>query len=93
MAWKIKDEWIDLRQSRHVVLFHNPDTGAEHQLIHEFNVPACPHCGHPHMIEQKPVDFESIKAEVHAALHAHHRRSMEYHEKHKNVRLGTGPKA
>ena len=57
MAWEIKDEWIDLAQARHVVVFHNPQVlvpsanGAgkhvpvEHHLIHEFKLKACPHCG------------------------------------------------
>ena len=45
MAWKIKDEWIDLAQGKHVVIFHNTDIGAEHHLIHEFKLAACPHCG------------------------------------------------
>lgn len=57
MTWAIKDEWIDLAQAKHVVIYHNPDVlisaqaGAkpvpvEHHLIHDFASPACPHCGH-----------------------------------------------
>lgn len=58
MAWQIKDEWIDLAQGKHVVVFHNPDVlvpsrsssllsvPVEHHLMHEFKLPSCPHCGH-----------------------------------------------
>ena len=55
MAWQIKDEWIDMAQSRHYVIYHNPDilvemkpgvkAPLEHHLIHEFKMDSCPHCG------------------------------------------------
>lgn len=105
MAWKIKDEWIDLAQGRHTVQYHNPDvlvphpeTGApvpvEHHLHHEFKLKACPHCGHANVDKQGiPVDFAKRKTDVHEALHAHHSHMMQYREKHPQVRMGTGPKA
>lgn len=102
MAWQIKDEWIDLAQGHHKVIFHNPDVQipnadgklvpVEHHLTHDFKLPACPHCGH---VKEKPaeeIDFHAYKTAMHQALHAHHRQLMEYREKHKNVRIGTGPK-
>ena len=67
MAWQIKDEWLDLAQARHVVIYHNPDVTieiedantkrkkqvpVEHHLIHHFAADACPHCGH--VKERKP---------------------------------------
>ncbi len=93
MAWQIKDEWIDLAQARHTVIFHNPDTAAEHHLIHEFNLVACPHCGVPRIDSAwKPIDFEKMKTDTFAKLNAHHQTVMKYCAQHARVRLGTGPK-
>jgi len=91
MAWKIKDEWLDLAQAQHYVVFHNPDIGAEHHLIHSFKLDACPTCGQP-KDSTGPVDFEAVKASTLAALNAHHTQVMQYREKHSRVRLGSGPK-
>ncbi len=91
MSWKVKDEYLDLAQARHVVVFHNQDTGAEHHLLHEFSLPACPHCG---VVQAQPgqlLDFEKVKADTLAKLHAHHRAVMNYREKHLRVRLGSAP--
>lgn len=93
MAWQIKDEFIDLAKARHVVIFHNPDTGSEHHLVHHFNLAACPHCGVPKVGSDKnPIDFHQKKAETLAALHAHHQTLLRYRELHPRVRLGTEPK-
>lgn len=93
MTWRIHDEFIDLSQSRHVVVFRNGDTGAEHQLIHEFHVEACAHCGHAKVDEQgEPIDFHQHKSDTLEALNAHHRKSLHYHAKHPHVRIGSGPK-
>ena len=93
MAWQIKDEWIDLQQARHTVIFTNPDTGAEHHLIHEFNFVSCPHCGQAQpTLQNGKVDFDLIIQATLAQLNAHHQKAMEYYSKHRTVRLGTGPK-
>jgi len=91
MAWLIKDEWLDLAQARHVVIFHNPDTKAEHHLIHHFNLKACPTCGQANE-QPAPVDFEKLKADTLASLKAHHQTVMQYRNKFSHVRLGNGPK-
>lgn len=106
MAWEIKDEWVDLAQGHHRVIFHNPDVlvpgrlrnmdvmvPVEHHLTHEFKLKACPHCGHANADEQgEPIDFAKVKAEQQAALNAHHKQLMEYRAKHPQVRIGNGPK-
>jgi hypothetical protein len=91
MSWTIYDEFIDLARARHVVIYRNADTGAEHQLSQEFNLPSCPHCG---MLQggTEPVDFLKLKADTLTALHVHHRTLLNYREKHPNVRLGDAPK-
>lgn len=92
MSYKIKDEFMDLAAGRHVVIFHNADTGHEHHLINHFNVKACPTCGLP-----KPgangelVDFAQIKADTLAALEAHHKQVMDYRSKHAHVRIRSKP--
>ena len=92
MSWQIKDQWIDLAQAKHTVVFHNPDTGAEHHLINSMAVPACPHCGAPQFSESNPVDFMKHQADTLQALNQHHQRLLAYREKHRHVRLGNGPK-
>ena len=93
MSWKIHDEWLDLAASRHVVIFRNSDTGAEHHLIHEFKLSACPHCGRPSSTEETALaDFRKMRDDTLFALQAHHRKVMRYQEQHKNARLGNGPK-
>lgn len=106
MAWQIKDEWIDLSRGHHYVIFHNPEvlvppppgvagkhTPVEHHLIHEFKVPACPHCGHVKQTEAgETIDFTEQKNQELAALNAHHALMMAYSGKHRGVRLGRGPK-
>lgn len=85
MAWHIKDEWLDLVGMRHVIHFHNPDYGPEHpghQLIHLI----APENG------AITIDFEKMKADELAKLHAHARQLMEYRQKHAQVRAGKGPK-
>lgn len=104
MAWEIKDEWIDLAQAHHTVVFHNPDVlvdygngkpePVQHHLKHEFKLNACSHCGHPKVDEDgEPVDFHQVKADVHESLKAHHSQMMQHREKHPRVRIGSGPKA
>lgn len=104
MAWAIKDEWIDLAQARHVVVFHNPDVlvaqpngkmaPAEHHLINEFKLAACPHCGQVKTdAKNEPVDFHKTKADTLTALNAHHKQLMAYTGQHRGVRMGTGPRA
>lgn len=104
MAWEIKDEWIDLSQGHHTVVFHNRDVlvdgddgrpvPVEHHLKHQFKLDACPHCGHAkHNAEGEPLDFHKVKTDVHEALKAHHNTMMQYREKHAHVRLGSGPKS
>lgn len=88
--WKVKDEFIDLAQARHVVIFHNQDTGAEHHLIHHFNVNACPTCGHVKQ-NTEGTDFQKVKVDTLLSLNDHHKRLMQYREKHPHVRLGNGP--
>ena len=90
MSWQIKDEWIHLEQSRHVVVFHNRDTGTEHHLVHEFGLDACPHCGHT--TPKDIPDFAQIKTDELKKLNDHHRKVAAYLEKHVNVRRGDGPK-
>jgi len=93
MTWQIKDEFIDLCRARHTVIFHNPDTGAEHHLVHEFKLASCPHCG---TLKANAagivIDMETKKAETLTALHAHHNEVMQYREKHPRVRIGSAPK-
>ena len=60
MAWQIKDEFIDLAQAKHTVIYHNPDVlvdygrgkmePQEHHLIHDFSLNACPLCGAPQSV-------------------------------------------
>jgi hypothetical protein len=90
MSWTIHDEFIDLSQARHVVVFKNRDTGTEHHLINLFGLKACPTCGTVKASE--PVDFEKLKSDTLATLNAHHRTMLQYREKHSRVRLGTEPK-
>ena len=40
MAWKIKDEWIDLAAARHVVVFHNPDVLVAASVPQKHGLPA-----------------------------------------------------
>lgn len=88
MSWRIKDEFLDLARARHVVIFHNPDSGAEHHLVHEFKLAACPHCGVSKTdAAGDPLDFQKIKVDTLAALQAHHKSVLQYREKHPNVRL------
>jgi hypothetical protein len=92
MSWRIHDEFIDLAQARHVVIFRN-DVGAEHQLLHEFMLPSCPHCGEPKLgIVGTPLDFEKTKADTLAALNDHYRRVMNYREKHARVEVRSRPR-
>ena len=91
MSWALHDEWIDLAESRHVAIFRNRDTEAEHHLIHAFNLSACPTCGDPKETA-KPVDFHAKKAEILETLNAHHRQVLQYGELHPQVRRGSGPK-
>lgn len=90
MSWHIHDEFIDLKQARHVVVFRNRDTGAEHQLIHLFGLNACPACGA--VKPSVPVDFEQHKAKILSDLNAHHKTVLQYKELHAHVRAGTEPK-
>lgn len=93
MSWKIHDEFIDSEQGRHVVIFKNADTGAEHHLIHHFHMDACPHCGRPNeKHETEPIDFHKVKADTLQSLQDHHRKVAAYREKHPQVRLGAAPK-
>jgi glutaredoxin len=91
MSWNVKDEFLDLARGRHVVIFHNSDTKAEHHLIHEFNLSACPHCGDVKQAAA-PIDFAKLKAETHEKLSAHHRSVMQYRSAHPQVELRSGPK-
>ena len=88
--WKQHDEFIDLAQARHVVIYKNSDTGAEHHLIHHFNLDACPTCGRTNPTH--PVDFHAEKEKKLAELNAHHRSLLDYRSKHPHVRLGNQPK-
>lgn len=103
MAWEIKDEWIDLAQGHHKVIFHNPDVlvpagdgkvePVQHHLTHDFKLDACPHCGHAKVNGGgEPIDFHKVKTEQHEALKAHHNALMRYRELHPKVRVGSGPK-
>lgn len=75
MAWQIKDEWLDLAQAKHVVIYHNPeilvDAGGpkpvpqEHHLIHQFGIEACSTCGHvKHRPKQMMAKPEGGEVEV-----------------------------
>lgn len=102
MAWKVKDEWIDIAQGKHTVVFHNPEVqvadgaggsmAAEHHLINHIGLDACPHCG---VISPKdlvaPEEFKKIKAATLDQLNAAHHLRRQYAEKH-GVRIGSGPK-
>lgn len=90
MGWQLKDEFLDLAQARHVVVYVNTDTKAEHHIVHDFRLDACPHCGRPNVgADNSLVDIETIKAETLNALQDHHRALMNYRAKHPNVRLGA----
>lgn len=106
MAWEIKHEFIDLAKSRHYVVFHNKDVlelaydgsgkmvPREHHLMYEFGLNTCPHCGQVKDPPMAPeVDFHAKKADMLAALNAHHQFTMKHVGKHPKVRLGSGPKA
>lgn len=86
MTWKIKDEFIDVAQGRHVVIFHNPDTGAEHHLINLFGLDACPTCGHTMAtFHGHSADFHKLKADKLNELNDHHKKVAAYLEKHPHV--------
>lgn len=91
MSWKIKEEYIDLAQSRHVVIFHNSDTKLEHHLVHHLSLGCCPACGDVKS-SNEPMDFARWKADTLAALNDHHRRVMKYKELHAGVELRSKPK-
>lgn len=92
MSWSIKDQYIDLTRSRHVVVFHNRDTNAEHHLINEFKFPSCPHCGQVNYTTQQPVDFNTVISNTLKQLNDHHRTVLQYKESFPQVRVGTEPK-
>jgi hypothetical protein len=105
MAWKIKDEWIDLARSRHYVVFHNQDvleaaydgsgklTPKEHHLVYEFGPWTDPATGEFKDPPMGPLlDMAKLKAETLAKLGAHHTLAMQVREKQPHVRLGSGPK-
>jgi hypothetical protein len=93
MSYKIKDEFMDLAQGRHVVIFRNEDTGHEHQLINHINLHSCPTCGLPRPdATGAKIDFEQTKAETLATLNENHKQVAEYRGKHQRVRLGNTPK-
>jgi hypothetical protein len=85
MSWQQTDEFIDLERARHVVIYKNRDTGAEHQLIHEFMVQACPHCGSIDSQGLKLLDMEEKKTKTLASLNAHHKAVMAYRAKYPRV--------
>lgn len=103
MAWEIRDEWIDLAQAKHFVIYHNKDVlvpdedgkpqPVEHHLVNQLKLNACPTCGHKKgETDGLTRDFAKDKADMHSALQAHHKQVMQYREKHPHVRLGSGPK-
>ena len=107
MAWQIKDEWIDLAQAKHTVIFHNPDVMVnmdrgkmepqEHSIVNDFTLPCCKTCGMPDTNSESKVqrsidDFEKNKAGMLAALHTHHRQIRQKLERNPKVRLGSEPK-
>jgi hypothetical protein len=104
MTWHIREEWIDLAASRHVVIFHNPDVlvedyrgsgkmvPQEHHLIYEFG-PWKDHATGTMKANQPQIeDFAQHKVDTLAALQAHHQLVMQHRDAHKQVRLATGPK-
>lgn len=93
MAYRQEDEWIDLAQGKHVVVYRNADTGHEHHYINLFGVDACPTCGHGMMTQEgHALDFHQMKIDKLVELNDHHKKVSAYREKHPHVRLGTGPK-
>lgn len=103
MSWSIKDEWIDLAQAHHVVVYHNPHVMIQgedgkpapvtHVVTHAFNIEACPTCGHTKRTQAgEHVDFAEMKGSILNDLNGHHQSVMAYRELHKHVRLGSGPK-
>jgi hypothetical protein len=100
MAWKTKDEWIDLAQARHYVIYHNPDilvekepgkkVPVEHHLINVIKSDLVKIAAASAKNDSK--DFKAVKANMLAALNEHHQNLMQYRAQHPNVRIGTGPK-
>ena len=93
MSWKLHDEFIDPEQGRHVVIYKNSDTGAEHHLINLLHLDSCPHCGRPNEADaSEPVDFHKVKTDTLQSLQEHHRKVAAYREQHPQARLGKAPK-
>jgi hypothetical protein len=101
MSWRLKDEWINLADRHHYVIFHNPDVlidygkglvPQEHHLMYSFDLAACPHCGAIHAIAGEPVDMEQVKVETLAMLNQHYRKAMAHREKHPRVAIRSDSK-
>jgi hypothetical protein len=75
MSWSLKEEFIDAEHGRHVAIFRNRDTGAEHHLVNLIHAHTCPTCGHV-KDRDGTVDFEKCKADELERLNADHKKHV-----------------
>ncbi len=62
----------------------------EHHLLHSFKGQTCLACGR--LTPSEPLDFEEVKKETLAVLHARHKIVVQKRERNPNLRVGRGPK-
>lgn len=89
MAWRIKEEHLDLAEGLHRIVFENPEvlTREGKPQTHEraifLKVDGCPYCGHTQeKTETGEIDVEAIKSATLKRLNAHHEAMLAHGRKY-----------
>lgn len=94
MAWQVKSQHVDKALGHHVVLLHDPHSGAGHVLQIIVGHEACPVCGHVKIAENvNEINPHEIIAQEVVNLEKAHAQSHHYARKHGVPVMGPDGKA
>lgn len=82
MSWQVKEQFVDQELGHHVVVFHNPRSGAHHVTQIVVGATGCPLCGHVYVANVDGLDVNAIIEEELNSLNAGHQQVTEHARKH-----------
>ncbi len=89
MAWRIKDEHLDMAEGMHRIIYENPEVLTRdgvpqtHEVSIFLKLDHCPYCGHvPEKDAQGTIDVHKTSKEMQERLNQHHEQLVQHRRKY-----------
>lgn len=83
MSWQVRSQHVDIELGHHILVFHNPESGAVHVSQVVVGAAGCPLCGHVYLASADGLDMKAIIAQELELLEKGHQQAVEHAKRHR----------